>query len=66
MFWTDDPVADAERYYAAKEDELEKLPKCDYCGHPITDDHCYDFGDEVICESCLNDHFKKHIDDYIE
>ena len=33
---TDDPVADAERYFAEQERELRKYPECEACGDPIT------------------------------
>lgn len=46
--------------------ELEKLPKCEYCGEPIQDDYCYDIQEGVICEDCLIHHFRKRTEDYIE
>lgn len=55
MFYqTDNPVADAERYYNDKEKELEKLPECDECGDPIQDECCYEINKKYICEKCLN------------
>lgn len=56
MYWTDDPVADAERYTAEQEAELEKLPKCSECGEPIQTDTYYEFNDELYCEHCLGNH----------
>lgn len=33
MSWTDDPVADFDRYDA--EQQLDSLPVCECCGEPI-------------------------------
>ena len=66
MYFTDDPVADYERYSAEKEEALRKLPKCDYCNKPIEDDYLYDLEGDIICESCMNKHFRKHTEDYME
>lgn len=54
--WTDDPVFDAERYTAEQEAELDKLPKCADCGHPIQD--------ELICPDCLDSNYRRETDDY--
>lgn len=66
FYRTDDPVRDAENYIADKEKELEKFPKCLYCKHHIQDDYLYEINDEVICEECLNQNFRKRTDDYVE
>ncbi len=66
MMWTDNPVADAERYMAEQEEELKKLPVCDYCKKPIQDDYLYDLEGDIICEACMNKHFRKHTEDYME
>lgn len=55
-----------DRYEAERQRELDKLPKCEYCGEPITDEHLYDINGDVICEACLNDNFRKPVDDYID
>ncbi len=51
--WTDDPVRDAENYWAEKYEELEKLPECGMCGEHIQEEHCYEIDDKLICEDCL-------------
>ncbi len=67
MFYrTDDPLADFARHDAEQCEAEKKLPKCDYCNKPITDDFLFDFNGDIICERCLNDNFKKPVDDYIE
>lgn len=54
--WTDDPVADAERYAADKDEELEKLPKCIECGEPIQTEYYFEIDGELYCEECMDNH----------
>lgn len=64
--YSDDPVRDYNRYDAEREDELEKLPVCDYCGERIQDDYYYEIGDEIICPDCLEHNFRKNTEDFID
>lgn len=41
------------------EDALGLLPVCSECDEPVQDDYCFVINDEIICESCLNDHYRK-------
>jgi len=66
MSFTDNPAADAERYYAKQEAQLQRQPKCSYCGHRIQTEQLYEINDELVCPSCLDNHFKKWTEDYIE
>ena len=66
MYYTDDPVKDAERYIAEQEAELEKLPECCECGYKIQDDYCYEISDEYICEDCLKSNHRKSVDYLIQ
>lgn len=59
MTWTDDPLADFNRHDAKQQAGLDKLPKCDYCGQPIQDDHYFDINGDAICPDCLEKHFRK-------
>lgn len=63
--WTDDPIADAERYIAKQEEELERLPKRGCCNNPIQDDYCYEINDELICQECLDLFHRKPVEDYV-
>ena len=45
---------------------LDKLPKCAYCGEPSQDDYCWEIDDEIICEDCLNDHYRRYTENYID
>lgn len=66
MPWTDNPVADFHRYCDEQERQMAKLPRCCECEHPITDEYCFEINGEYLCEQCLHDNHRKHIDDFIE
>lgn len=57
MNWTDDPVADAERYYSELEKQADELPVCDVCGLRIRANYAYSIAEIIICENCI-DEFK--------
>lgn len=65
MYYTDNPVADAERYEADRENELQKYPVCCNCGEHIQDEYCYLINDEFLCEECLKNDFRRNTDDFI-
>ena len=48
-----------ERHEAEKEKALAELHHCDYCDNPITDDYYYEINGDILCEKCLNNHFRK-------
>lgn len=64
--YTDDPIADFHRHDAEQQEALEKCPKCSMCDEYIQDDYLYEINDEVVCEECLKDNFRKNVEDYIE
>ncbi len=59
MYRTDDPIADFNRHEEEVEEAMELLPDCSVCGEKIQEDYCYEINDELICESCLNEEFRK-------
>lgn len=63
---TDDPVKDYDRYAEDQDKLLQKMPVCSYCDKHIQDDCLYEINDEVICEECLKDNFRKNVEDYVE
>ena len=65
MPWTDDPVADYDRHDTQLERELESLPRCSECDNPIQDDYLYCINDELICEKCLKDNYRKDVESFI-
>ena len=66
MFYSDDPVADFYQYDAQQQAELDKLPVCSECDHPIQSETCYEFDGGLICEDCLENNHKKWVEDFIE
>ena len=61
-----DYIDQFNEHEARQQRELDRLPKCDYCDEPITGDYLYDINSVVICEACLNDNFRKPVEDYVE
>lgn len=66
MYYTDDPVADFGRWDHEQSEQLKKRPVCSNCGQPIQDDHYYLINDENICPDCLENEFRKDVEDYGE
>lgn len=54
IFFTDDPVRDAERYQAEQDRKLDALPKCAICGEPIQDESALYLNGEWICDECVS------------
>ena len=50
MYYTDNPVRDAENYY---HDLDSRLPVCWLCDEEITDDY-YEINGDCICKKCLD------------
>ena len=65
MILTDDPILDFAFHDRQQEEALNKRPVCCYCGEPIQDDFCYEINGDLICEDCLDMHFRKAVDDII-
>lgn len=53
MYYTDNPILDAERHQAAQDKLLEALPVCADCDNPIQDEEAYYINGEWICENCM-------------
>lgn len=66
MTYTDNPIADFDRWDAEQTKWLERLPKCAECDHHIQDENCYEINGELICPECLNNNHRKRTEDYIE
>lgn len=59
--WTDDPIADFNRYDREREAMEKKLPHCDYCDCVIYEEY-YKINGETLCEECLIDNFKHQVE----
>ncbi len=66
MYYTDEPIADFNRYDSEKEAELEKLPTCYECGEKIQDEYCYEVNEELICPDCMERNHRKWVEDCYE
>lgn len=70
IFLSGDPHADFDAYDRHQQEQYDKLPKCQICNEPITDNHLYDFYGKVVCECCadsyIEDKFKREVVEYIE
>ena len=63
MFFTDDPVADFDRWDAEQNKQLERHPRCADCDNHVQDDHYYLINDEVICPACI-EAYRREVDVY--
>lgn len=54
-----------EQHEVKAEKWLSERPVCCYCDEPIQDDFCYEVNGELICEDCLEVHFRKPTEDCI-
>jgi hypothetical protein len=66
IYYTGDPVRDYDRYYEDQEKEMEKYPECAVCGKRITDDFLYYIEEDIYCEECMKDNFRRPTDDFIK
>lgn len=66
MFYSDDPIRDAEHYYANMEEETAKRPVCACCGFHIVDDVCFRIDGDLYCEDCMHDEFAVNVDDLMD
>ena len=66
MYYTDDPLADFDRWDADQQKKLGELPVCADCGEHVQAGHYYLINDEVICPDCLESGYRKEVDDWFE
>jgi formylmethanofuran dehydrogenase subunit E len=47
-------------FYTQQEaEELKKRPKCDNCGHRLTDDSLFDVDGVLLCWSCMAELYQR-------
>ena len=63
MFYSDDPVADFDRYDAAMAQKEAKLPQCEECGQYVHDDTCFEINNKIYCEKCMRNDFSRNTED---
>lgn len=49
---------------AEQQKQLAKLPVCCMCGEPIQDEYYYLINDDILCQECLENNFRKETDEY--
>ena len=54
-----------DAHCAEQERQAARLPICGECEKPITTEMCFRWGDELICENCMDGH-KVFTDDFME
>lgn len=64
-YYTDDPVADAERYMEEQERALRKYPVCECCGEPIQTETLIHIDGVFYCYRCIEVHYEELTEDYI-
>ena len=70
-YYTDDPLADFERYDADRESAMALLPECAFCHDRVWNDREFQFDGHSFCSwTCLDSYIRKHyledfLDDYI-
>lgn len=65
MPYTDNPIADYDRYDMEQMKWLQRLPVCAECGEPIQDEECYDIDGELVCAECLRHNHRVWTEDYM-
>ena len=59
LFYSDDPLADFDRYDEEQNKWLERRPVCVDCGEHIQDETAYYINGEWICEDCMDSYRKE-------
>lgn len=65
MGFTDNPVADFEKYDAEHERIMSRLPVCCLCGERIQQDTAVYFYGKWVCDDCLDDMRKETLEDAV-
>ena len=55
MFYSDDPVWDAEMHAQAQERKLSEMQLSDGCGERIQTEYLYKLDGNTYCEKCIED-----------
>lgn len=66
MFYSDDPVRDADLHNAQQEREQARFPVCVYCNQAITDEKACKIDDEWWHTDCFVEQFETNIDNYFD
>lgn len=64
IFRSADLDADIRRRDKEQQDWEDSLPHCEKCGCAI-DDYVWEIDDEILCEDCAADKYRKSAEDYL-
>ena len=66
MPYTDDTIADFNKWDAEQENRRKMLPRCCECGKHIQDDELFDVFGDLYCWDCAVKEFRRSTDYYID
>ena len=66
FFRRNDPDVDFMIQDLEQAREEARLPVCEKCGKPISDDYYFEIEGEILCEDCMIAKFRKSTEDYIK
>lgn len=66
VFYSDDPLADFDRWDEHQNKQLERLPKCDYCHEHIQDERLMPIEGGLYHKECAFDAFGEWTSEYTE
>lgn len=61
-YFSDDPVADFERYDRDQERLLERRPKCRNCNEHIQNEHYFYIDGRIWCHECMVEEFRRNVE----
>lgn len=64
VYRTNDPVADFLRRDREQQEWEDSLPHCDRCGE-IIDDYVYEIDGLIYCMECMDDKYRRNVEDYL-
>ena len=60
-----DPLDDFDRLDRELRRREARLPKCEKCGHVIYDEYCFEIDNEILCEECMVERYRKNTEDLV-
>lgn len=64
VFYSDDPIADYDRYDRERQEWEDSLPHCEHCGEP-GDDFVWEIEGEILCDDCAIAKYRRNLGDYV-
>ena len=64
MFYSDDPIRDAERYDRYQAGREKEYPYCECCDNRITEGHYFNINGDIMCLDCLVENHGRKVENY--